>query len=116
MKYSLRSPVDADNRATHECCCWLSKDLASTLVLDMANPTKVTMELVTKLNGKRCKKNTTAAQKKAGYGIRANNDPAEQNFAVFDDALGQMGRVAWIGQVARAWPDSIMIMHVPVHI
>ena len=92
VKSEVFSPVDADNRATHECCCWLSKDLASTLVLEMANPTKVTRELVTKLNGKRCKKNTTATQKKAGYGIRANNDPAEQNFAVFDDALGQMGR------------------------
>jgi len=95
VKSKVLSPVDADNQATHECLCSLSKDLASTIVLKMADPTKVTRELVAKLNDKRCKKNTTAAQKKAGYGIRANHDPSEQNFAVFDGALGQM--IRWEG-------------------
>ena len=103
VKSEIFSPVDPDNRATHDCACWLSEDLAATLLLEMADPRKITKDLINKLDGDRCKKNTTAAQRKAGLGIRANNDPAEQNFAVFDDALNQMGR----GSLERAAGQSM---------
>ena len=35
--------------------------------------------------------NTSAAKKKAAYGVRANNDPSEGNFATFGDSLAMMG-------------------------
>jgi hypothetical protein len=60
--------------------------------MDMADPRKVTAAMTTKSDGDKCFKNRTASEKRAGYGIHANNDAAEGNFAVFDDALNQMGR------------------------
>ena len=34
---------------------------------------------------------TTPKEKEQGYGICANNDPSEINFAIFRDALSHMG-------------------------
>ena len=68
--------------------------MASRMLLEMADPTKVTAAMITKLDGDKCFKKRSATEKKAGMGIRANNDPAEGNFAVFDNALNQMGRSA----------------------
>ena len=39
-------------------------------------------------------KNSTEDKLEEGYGICANNDPSEGNFAVFDDALSTMGPVS----------------------
>ena len=92
VKSEVLMPNDHDNRATNELCHSLAEDMASTMLMDMADPRKVTAEMITKLNGVNCFNNRTAIEKKAGYGIHANNDAAEGNFAVFDDALNQMGR------------------------
>ena len=85
-------PTDHENIATNKLCHSLAEDMASTMLMDMIDPRKVTAEMVTKLNGMKCFNKRTAIEKKAGYGIHANNDAAEGNFAVFDDALNQMGR------------------------
>ena len=37
---------------------------------------------------------TTPKEKEQGYGIRANNDPSERNFAIFRDALSHMGNAS----------------------
>ena len=92
VKSEVLSPTDHDNRATNELCHSLAEDMASTMLMDMADPRKVTAAMITKLDGDKCFKNRTASEKRAGYGIHANNDAAEGNFAVFDDALNQMGR------------------------
>ncbi len=87
------SPVDADERATYTRCVSLARDIASTMIMEMGDPSKVTSKYLDAFNGELSLKNKTAAQKKAGYGIRANNDPSEGNFAVFDDALSSSGRI-----------------------
>ena len=91
VREEVFSPVDADNRASFDCCVWLAGDIAATLILEMNDPRKVTCEYLTATNGKFCMKNTTAAEKKSAYGVRANNDPSEGNFATFGDSLGMMG-------------------------
>jgi len=86
-------PTDHENIATNKLCHSLAEDMASTMLMDMADPRKVTAEMVTTLNGVKCFNKRTAIENKAGYGMHANNDAAaEGNFAVFDDALNQMGR------------------------
>ena len=37
---------------------------------------------------------TTPKEKGQGYGINANNDPFERNFAIFRDALSHMGNAS----------------------
>ena len=37
---------------------------------------------------------TTPKDKEQGYGIRANNDQSERNFAIFRDALSHMGNAS----------------------
>ena len=91
VKNEVLMPNYHDNRVTNELCHSLAEDMASTMLMDMADPRKVTAEMITKLNGVNCFNNRTAIEKKAGYGIHANNDAAEGNFAIFDDALNQMG-------------------------
>ena len=49
---------------------------------------------VSKLDGEYSMKNTTEEEKRQGYGICANNDVSEGNFAVFDNALSMMGQGA----------------------
>jgi len=62
------------------------------MLMDMVDPRKVTVDMYTKSNGVKCFNNRTAIEKKAGYGMYANNNVAKGNFAVFDNALNQMGR------------------------
>ena len=37
---------------------------------------------------------TTPKEKEQGYSIHANNDPSEQKFAIFRDALSHMGNAS----------------------
>ena len=52
---------------------------------------KVTHYYVNDLGGKYSMSKTTPKEKEQGYGICANNDPSEINFAIFRDALSHMG-------------------------
>ena len=45
---------------------------------------------VNDLGGKYSISKTTPKEKEQGYGICANNDPYERNFAIFRDALSHM--------------------------
>ena len=63
----------------------------------------MTAAMITKSDGDKCFKNCIASEKRAGYGIHANNDAAEGNFAVFDNALNQM----WKSSFSRACGQDI---------
>ena len=45
---------------------------------------------------------TTPKEKEQGYGIRANNDPSERNFAIFRYALSHMGNASVYVAAAEA--------------
>ena len=48
---------------------------------------------------------TTRTDKEQGYVIRTNNNPSEQKFAIFQDALSHMGEdtVYWVDAEAQYW-------------
>ena len=62
--------------------------------MEFQDTSKVTNFYVDELGGKYSMSKTTRQEKEQGYGIRANNDPSEQGFAVFRDALGHMGNAS----------------------
>jgi len=63
VKSEVISPTDYDNRATNELCHSLAEDMASTMLMDMADLNKVTTAMVTKLDDDKCFKNRTATEK-----------------------------------------------------
>ena len=102
VREELFYPKRIENRETHATCLLLAQELASTLILEFQDTTKVTCLYLSKLDGEYSTKNLTEEQLEEGYGIRANNDTSEGNFAVFDDALSSMGR----GALSRAAGQS----------
>ena len=91
VREEVFSPIKSDNRASYDCCIWLASDFVATIILKMGDPKKVTRDYLTATDGKYCMTNTSAAEKKADYSVRANNDPSEGNFATFGDSLAMMG-------------------------
>ena len=91
-------PTKVQNRESNDCCLLLATDFANCIIVEFQDTKKVTHMYVSKLDGQYSMKNTTEEEKRQGYGIRANNDVSEGNFAVFDDALSTMGR----GALSRA--------------
>ena len=91
-------PTKIQNRDSNDCCLMLATDFAHCLIIEFHDTTKVTYMYVSKRDGEYSMKKTTEEEKRQGYGIRANNDVSEGNFAVFDDALSTMG---W-GALSRA--------------
>ena len=91
-------PTKIQNRESNDCCLLLATDFANCLILEFHDTNKVTYMYVSKRDGEYSMKKTTEEEKRQGYGIRANNDVSEGNFAVFDDALSTMGR----GALSRA--------------
>ena len=63
VKSEVLSPTDHDNRSTNELCHSLAENMASTMLMDMADPRKVTAAIITKLDGDKCFKNRTASEK-----------------------------------------------------
>ena len=61
--------MEADNRASYDCCIWLASDFAATIILEMCDPKKVTQDYLTATDGKYCMTNTSAAEKNADYGV-----------------------------------------------
>jgi len=51
VKSEVLSPADHDNRATNELCHSLAEDMASTMLMGMADLRKVTAAIITKLDG-----------------------------------------------------------------
>ena len=87
-------PKEASNRQTHEASLDLGDELAEGILVEFQDTSKVTNFYVDELGGKYSMSKTTRQEKEQGYGIRANNDPSEQGFAVFRDALSHMGNAS----------------------
>ena len=95
-------PKEAANRQTYETCLDLGDELAERLLVEFQDDTKVMSFFVNELGGKYSMKQTTRKEKEEGYGIRANNDPSERNFAIFRDALSHMGNASIYRAAAEA--------------
>ncbi len=63
VREEVFSPVDADNRASYDCSIWLAGNFSATLILEMCDPSKVTVDYLNAKNGKYSMKNTSAAKK-----------------------------------------------------
>ena len=61
--------------------------MVAQICVEMLDPIKALLMHLSASNGKYSVKNTTEADRKASYGMRANNDPSEGNFGVFSDAF-----------------------------
>ena len=80
--------------ATYATSLDLGDELAERLLVEFQGTSKVTHYYVNDLGGKYSISKTTPKDKEQGYGIRANNDPSERNFAIFIDALSHMGNAS----------------------
>ena len=68
----------------------LRDELAERLLVEFQDASKVTHYYLNDLGGKYSMSKTTPKENEQGYGIRANNDPSEQNFAIFRYALSHI--------------------------
>ena len=75
-------------------CLDLGDELSERLLVGFQDTSKVTHYSVNDFGGKYSMYKTTPKEKEQGYGIRANNDPSERNFAIFRDALSHMGNAS----------------------
>ena len=80
----------------------LGDELAERLLVEFQDTSKVTHYYVNDLGGKYRMSKITPKEKEQGYGICANNDPSEQNFAIFIDALSHMGNASVYVAAAEA--------------
>ena len=83
-------------------CLDLGDELAERLLVDFQDTSKVTHYYVNYLGGKYSMSKSTPKEKEEGYGIRANNVPSGQNFAIFRDALSHMGNASVYVAAAEA--------------
>ena len=95
-------PKEAVNRQTYATSLDLGDELAERLLVEFQDTSKVTHYYVNDLGGKYSMSKTTPKDKEQGYGIRSNNDPFERNFAIFRDALSQMGNASMYLAAAEA--------------
>ena len=54
VREKVFSPIEANNRASYDCYVWLARDFATTIILEMCDPKKVTRDYLTATDGKYC--------------------------------------------------------------
>ena len=87
-------PKEATNQQTYATSLDLGDELAERLFVEFQDTSKVTHYYVNYLGGKYSMSKTSPKEKEQGYVIRANNDPYENKFAIFRDALSHMGNAS----------------------
>ena len=102
-------PKEDANRQTYVTSLDLGDELVERLLVEFQYTSKLTHHYVNKLGGKYSMSETTPKYKEQGYGIRANNDPSERNFAIFRDALSHMGNAS----VYKSATPTIRITSIP---
>ena len=83
-------------------CLDLGDELAERLLVEFQDNSKVTHYYVNYLGGKYSMFKTTPKEKEQEYGIRANNDPSERNFAIFRDAFSHLDNASVYVAAAEA--------------
>ncbi len=85
-------PQKNENCQSTEFCKELSVGVATTLLTESTNPKKSTHNYIN--NGLFAFNNLSLAAKEASFGMRANNDLSEGNFATFADVLCSSGLIS----------------------
>jgi len=86
-------PTRIENQQTNDLCVNLTREVATCLLLEVADPKKATSDYLSKGNGKFSWAVSSEEEKKASIGMRATNDPSESQFATFTEALATGGRI-----------------------
>jgi hypothetical protein len=92
-------PTQIKNQQMHDLCVNLAREVATCLLLEVADPKKATLDYLSKCNGRLSWDKSSTEEKNATIGMRATNDPSESQFAMFTEALATGGR-----QLALTWP------------
>jgi hypothetical protein len=80
-------PTRHENRQTTPTCRTLAVRLGTRGIAECVHQKKAIASHLSAMNGKKSWVVTTEEEKAASFGLRANNDPAEENFAVFSNAF-----------------------------
>ena len=80
-------PTRMENRQSTPTCRELAVKLAIRGMAECVHPKKAIADHLSIINGKKSWIEISEDEKLATLGLRANNDPAEENFAVFSDAF-----------------------------
>ena len=86
-------PKRSENRQSQELSEDLWVDISRCLCIEFTNRRKATSKQLSAIQGLKSWSVISDREKEACIGMRANNDPAEQNFAVFTNALEMGGRI-----------------------
>ena len=94
-------PTDKQNMQTSELCATLASGLASCLILELEDPRKANSDYLSVKGGKYSWAKVSDADKDACMGMKAVNDPLEEVFATFMEALSTAGRVGLDGAAGQ---------------
>jgi len=87
-------PTRHEKQQTNDLCVDLAREMATCLMLEVADPKKATSEYLSKCDGRFSCSKLTAEEKYATIGMRATNDPSESEFATFTKVLATGGRIS----------------------
>jgi hypothetical protein len=85
--------TQTENQQTHDLCMILAREVATCLLLEVADPKKATSDYLSTCNGRFSWAKSSEEAKKALIGMRAINNPSESQFATFSEALATGGRI-----------------------
>jgi hypothetical protein len=86
-------PTRIENQQTNDLCVNLAREVATCLLLEVADPKKATSDYLSKCNGRFSWDKSSTEEKNSTIGMRATNDPSESQFATFTEALATGGRI-----------------------
>ena len=78
-------PTRYENQQTNDLCVNLAREVATCLMLEVADPKKATSDYLSECDGRFSWSKLTAEEKNATIGNRATNDPSESEFATFTE-------------------------------
>jgi hypothetical protein len=86
-------PTQCENQQTNDLCVDLAREVATCLMLEVADPKKATSDYLSKCDGRFSWSKLTAEEKNATIGMCATSDPSESEFATFTEVLTTGGRI-----------------------
>ena len=86
-------PTRHENQQTNDLCVDLAREVATCLMLEVADPKKATSDYLLECDGRFSWSKLTAEEKNATIGNCATTDPLESEFATFTEVLTTGGRI-----------------------
>ena len=86
-------PTQRENQQTNDLCVDLAREVATCLMLEVADPKKATSDYLSKCDGRFSQSKLIEEEKNATIGMHATTDPSESEFAIFTKVLTTGGRI-----------------------